>query len=79
MLLLCLVMTFPSFKGTGNQSIDGSWILGLNLASANHLEFGRDVAWTYGPLGFVFYPMDVGTNLAPAVVGLVLLEFLFHM
>ncbi len=77
MLLLCLVMTFPSFKGTGNQSIDGSWILGLNLASANHLEFGRDVAWTYGPLGFVFYPMDVGTNLAPAVVGLVLLEFLF--
>ncbi len=33
--------------------VDGSWSIALNLARNLHLRFGTDVAFTYGPLGFL--------------------------
>ena len=39
--------------GTG---LDPSWGLGLHMAHAQHLAFGRDVMWTFGPLGFLVSP-----------------------
>lgn len=77
MLLFCLLLTFPGFTFPANQTIDGSWEIGLNLAAANHLVFGRDIIFNYGPLGFVFFPMDIGSNLVQSVAALVLLEVFF--
>lgn len=39
--------------GTG---LDPSWGLGLHTAHAERLSFGRDVMWTFGPLGFLVSP-----------------------
>ncbi len=39
--------------GTG---LDPSWGLGLHTAHAQDLAFGRDVMWTFGPLGFLVSP-----------------------
>lgn len=40
--------------------LDASWILGLNmahgLAHSQGLAAGRDFVFTYGPLGYLFYP-----------------------
>jgi hypothetical protein len=36
--------------------IDPSWEGGLALSTDQHLTFGRDIVWTYGPLGFVNFP-----------------------
>ncbi len=33
--------------------IDASWETGLNIAVKNGLTFGRDIIFTYGPLGFL--------------------------
>jgi hypothetical protein len=33
--------------------IDASWEIGLNIAFKNGLTFGRDIIFTYGPLGFL--------------------------
>ena len=39
--------------GTG---LDPSWVLGLNLAHSHGLLAGRDMVFTYGPLGYLLYP-----------------------
>ncbi len=42
---------------------DASWIIGLHLAHAEGLDFGRDFVWTYGPLGFLEVPVLVDQAL----------------
>jgi hypothetical protein len=38
---------------------DASWMVGLYMAHADGLQFGRDFVWTYGPLGFLEVPVVV--------------------
>lgn len=45
------------FPGSG---IDMSWRTVLNIAAAEHLDFGSDALFTYGPLGFIDAPLAVG-------------------
>lgn len=59
--------------GTG---LDASWLLGLNLARHQGLVAGRDIVFTYGPLGYLTYPDPVsGTPIAALLqrVGLYLI------
>jgi hypothetical protein len=52
----------PQFTG----DVDDSWIYPLHLAFANGWQFGRDIAFTYGPWGFLtagFAPQTIGTLL----------------
>lgn len=37
-------------------SLDGSWSAGLSMAIKQGLDFGSDVVFTYGPLGFLHAP-----------------------
>ena len=36
--------------------IDVGWMNGLNMAVARQMRFGRDVIFTYGPLGYLSFP-----------------------
>ncbi|MFC5582592.1 hypothetical protein [Rhodanobacter terrae] len=45
--ILVLVPFGPSFPSAGT---DASWAYAMNVAIANHLHFGRDVIFTFGPL-----------------------------
>jgi hypothetical protein len=36
-----------------NNSLDGSWAIGLQLALEKNMHFGTDFLFTYGPLGFL--------------------------
>ncbi|BDC51800.1 membrane protein [Bryobacterales bacterium F-183] len=47
--------------------LDASWIWGLNLAAQSNLLFGRDIGFTYGPLGFLNQPIIPLTPAAPFV------------
>ena len=53
--LVSMPMPLISY-GTG---LDASWILGLNWAHSQHLVAGRDIVFTYGPLGYLVYPDPV--------------------
>jgi hypothetical protein len=55
----------PPHLGAG---LDESWRIGLNLAQANHLIFGRDVIFSYGPLGYLITPQTVSGTPAAAFV-----------
>ena len=61
-----VMMTFPPCFGRMGAGLDASWVLGLNEASSRHMIYGRDIIFTYGPLGFVIHPLDVGSNLIHA-------------
>lgn len=62
LLALCPVRT-PKNAG----SIDPSWGVAINYAHTHGLTFGKDVAFTYGPLGYLSVPKPFGTNLAQGI------------
>ena len=48
--------------------LDPSWILALNYLRGTHYRFGSDVVWTYGPLGFLAMPLNIGNNLPVSLI-----------
>jgi hypothetical protein len=44
--------------------LDPSWRIALHLAAFHGLDFGRDIVFTYGPLGFLSIPLLVTTTTA---------------
>ncbi len=53
------VITWPSLWVSPEDGLDGSWQLGLHLAADQGLRFGQDIGFTYGPLGFLVFPLLV--------------------
>ncbi len=63
-LLICVVMlTIPSLFINSSAGLDPSWYIGLHKAANEGLIFGRDIVFTYGPLGFLTVPTFVSRNL----------------
>ena len=60
--LWAVAALIPNIPQVPTIEIDGSWAYGLNLAHAEKLVFGKDIIFTFGPLGYLFYP-------APELVG----------
>jgi hypothetical protein len=50
-------ITFPG------PTLDSSWIIGLNIASLENLQFGKDIIFTFGPLGFLWTPLLLNYHL----------------
>ena len=51
--LVLAFATLPRGVSWPGTSADDSWRAGLAVAQQQHLHFGRDVVFTYGPLGFL--------------------------
>ncbi|MBK9171205.1 MAG: hypothetical protein IPM24_27615 [Bryobacterales bacterium] len=77
----CLVLAwyaFANFPGTyvtATPGLDPSWQYALNVIHGSEWRFGRDIGFTYGPLGFLMEPRAVGDNLALALA----LEGVLHL
>lgn len=59
LLVVSLYLLMP-WQPEINHGLDYAWMLGLNVAHDQHLQFGSDIIFSYGPWGFaelgVFYP-----------------------
>jgi hypothetical protein len=53
------LLTFPTPLWNAGAGGDQSWVLALHLAWARGLVFGKDIVFTYGPLGYLDYPLYV--------------------
>src|SRR5215469_7324240 len=53
-----VILTVPS--APPDLGIDASWCAVLNWAHQHGLQFGQDVVFTYGPLGFLVAPYYFG-------------------
>ena len=66
-VIAAALLTFP-FEALplGAPGIDSGWQWVVNTASQHGWVFGRDVVFTYGPLGWLATPQDVGRHLVLA-------------
>ena len=52
-IFMIVVPSTPSPAGIG---LDSSWVFGLNMGHFDRMIFGRDIIFTYGPLGYLVVP-----------------------
>ena len=67
-LIVCifLVLTFPGYFSSMRPGLDSSWVYAFNILPHTGFLFGRDVVFTWGPLGFLLGPLNIGSNLIVA-------------
>jgi hypothetical protein len=53
-IFVSVVPALPVATATG---LDSSWIYGINIAHFQRMVFGRDIVFTYGPLGYLIAPV----------------------
>jgi hypothetical protein len=51
------VITWPVASLVPETGLDFSYVAGLHMAAHEHLHFGTQIVGTYGPLGFLRYPI----------------------
>jgi acetyltransferase AlgX (SGNH hydrolase-like protein) len=68
---LLSALSWPFMYVKASAGLDNSGVVGLSFAVAHGLAFGRQVVFTYGPLGFGLVPAAItpGTFLAGEVLG----------
>lgn len=71
-----LLATFPNCNHTPGYGLDISWRYALNLIHLSHFRFGADTTFTYGPLGYLLAPMNLGSNLVEGFIFALILQAL---
>jgi hypothetical protein len=70
------VVTWPIASGAAHIGLDVSWMVGLHLAARQGLQFGHDIAFTFGPLGFLGWPQPyVAWTSAAALLFVAMVHF----
>ena len=78
------LFTWPVASLTPTAGLDNSWAVGLSLALARGIVFGRQVVFTFGPLGLVTAPRAVTSGtlllglLGAAAIQLALVAVVLH-
>jgi len=67
-VVLTLLFLPPHFFNSPDSGIDDSWKIALHLAFRNHLTFGKELIFTYGPLGILYSRLPIAID--PLVYGL---------
>jgi len=74
--MLCTIATWNDNQFVPGTGLDWSWTVGLNMAFTQHLAWGPQMDFTYGPLGFLTLPtLLFGKTAALALVYTGLLNF----
>ncbi|HEX2025083.1 MAG TPA: hypothetical protein VHH92_01675 [Actinomycetota bacterium] len=68
------VASFPGDYRPISTGLDPSWIFAINHLPHTEVRFGADVVFSYGPLGYLLTPVDIGTNLVQAAVSWLLIQ-----
>ncbi len=76
-VVFLLLATFPGHYQPIRTGLDPSYQYGLNFLANSDQVFGRDVAFTFGPLGYLLIPLDIGNNLVESILLRLLVHALF--
>jgi hypothetical protein len=52
-LVLIAIAAWPSWQLGATPGVDGSWYTGLVLAHVDGFRYGREIGYSYGPLGYL--------------------------
>jgi hypothetical protein len=65
----CLFLLVPdSLLRLPGVGLDRSWEIAINLAVQNHLRFGQDFVFTFGPLAVLWTRLPIGMNQWPLIL-----------
>ena len=62
-LLFFAILSLPEPIMEAGSGLDPSWRIGIHLAKRNDLIWGTQVVFTYGPLGYLSYPINIDGSL----------------
>lgn len=62
-IILFAILSFPPILQNPSSGLDGSWILGLELAQLENFVWGEDLSFTYGPLSYLYRPLNIDQSL----------------
>lgn len=65
---VALFLMWPIASLAPVNSLDASWQAGLHMAAKRGIPFGTEIAFTYGPLGFLNVPQAYFTSTGTAAV-----------
>jgi hypothetical protein len=68
------VASFPGDYRPISTGLDPSWIYAINRLPHTDFRFGADVVFSYGPLGYLLTPVDIGTNVLQAGLSWVVIQ-----
>ena len=67
MLACTAFLLFPVYLEHVTPGLDSSWKYGLNRFHDMGILFGKDVVFTYGPLGFLCHVCNIGSNILESI------------
>ena len=75
-LVIVSILSLPLGGMIPSPGIENSWIIGLNMAFSRGMQLGKDVVFTFGPLGFMYLPNFCNiNNWLMAYIGGLLVHF----
>jgi len=57
------IWSFPNTLSPVDGGLDSSWVIGIHIAKLQNFVWGTDIVWTYGPLGYLFFPINIDNEL----------------
>lgn len=77
LILILAVFTFPEFDPVIGTGLDLSYVFAFNYFFDQGISHGTDVIFTYGPLGFIRFPLLTGNNFLVAFCFTLAFQLLF--
>ncbi|WP_204807643.1 hypothetical protein [Mycobacterium riyadhense] len=78
--VIAAVIFWPQSSVDAGIGLDPSWQAGIAMARGQHLAWGRELVFTYGPLGFLrtgaYYTFDQSLLAAACQVAIIAVLFL---
>jgi hypothetical protein len=78
-LIISFLCSFPKIGGPITTGLNSSFQFAFNYSFSKNIQIGKDIIFTYGPLGFFAFPQPIGENLLLTVIVVSFLKFAFLM
>jgi len=63
LIILLWIWSFPDTLVGVQGGMEPSWVLGIHMAKIQNFVWGTDIIWTYGPLGYLLFPINIDNEL----------------
>lgn len=82
LIIYAVLVSFPRFFEATGAGQDDSWAYAINYLFSNHMTFGTEVIFPYGPLGFLLAPcynldLQIYVNIFSSIL-IILLLYIIH-
>ncbi len=75
--IVIFFLTFPLIGFSAQPGLDHSYIWALNYLFDQGAVVGKDIIFSYGPLGFLMFPQAIGNNLVIAIAVFSIIKIIF--